>query len=272
MFDLDGKVALVTGSAQGIGKAIALNLAQGGARIVLTDMREAKLDEAVKEIEAQGGKAIRFVVDVTDREAVKKVFDQVLETWEKIDILVNNAGITRDSLVMRMKVEDWQAVLKTNLDGAFYCIQAVLPGMVRQRYGRIVSIASVVAQAGNVGQANYISSKAGIIGLTKGVAAEVARHDRESAPGDQGEDAEHDPHRAHGNRRGDCHGSAFPGVGGSPLHHRACAQRQRRDVYGVRKLVRGRLSLLELPPAGNRKRRERWHRPKRRLSRSLLNS
>jgi 3-oxoacyl-[acyl-carrier protein] reductase len=175
MFELEGKVALVTGSAQGIGRAIALNLAQGGARIVLTDMREPKLDEVVKEIEALGGKAIRFVVDVTDREAVKKVVDQVLETWEKVDILVNNAGITRDSLVMRMKVEDWQAVLKTNLDGAFYCIQAVLPGMVRQRYGRIVSIASVVAQAGNVGQANYISSKAGIIGLTKGVAAEVAR-------------------------------------------------------------------------------------------------
>jgi len=175
MFDLDGKVALVTGSAQGIGRAIALNLAQGGARIVLTDMREPKLDEVVKEIEAQGGKAIRFVVDVTDREAVRKVVDQSLETWERIDILVNNAGITRDSLVMRMKVEDWQAVLKTNLDGTFYCIQAVLPSMVRQRYGRIVSIASVVAQAGNVGQANYISSKAGIIGLTKGVAAEVAR-------------------------------------------------------------------------------------------------
>ena len=175
MFDLEGKVALVTGSAQGIGRAIALNLAQGGARIVLTDMREPKLDEVVKEIEALGGKAIRFVVDVTDREAVRKVVDQCLETWEKIDILVNNAGITRDSLVMRMKVEDWQAVLKTNLDGSFYCIQAVLPGMVRQRYGRIVSIASVVAQAGNVGQANYISSKAGIIGLTKGVAAEVAR-------------------------------------------------------------------------------------------------
>jgi len=175
MFDLEGKVALVTGSAQGIGRAIALNLAEGGARIVLTDMREAKLDEVVKEIEAQGGKAIRFVVDVTEREAVKRVVDQVLETWEKVDILVNNAGITRDSLVMRMKVEDWQAVLKTNLDGAFYCIQAVLPSMVRQRYGRIVSIASVVAQAGNVGQANYIASKAGIIGLTKGVAAEVAR-------------------------------------------------------------------------------------------------
>ncbi len=175
MFDLEGKVALVTGSAQGIGRAIALNLAQGGARIILTDMREPKLDDVVKEIEALGGKAIRFVVDVTDREAVRKVIDQSLETWEKIDILVNNAGITRDNLVMRMKVEDWQAVLKTNLDGTFYCIQAVLSGMVRQRYGRIVSIASVVAQAGNVGQANYISSKAGIIGLTKGVAAEVAR-------------------------------------------------------------------------------------------------
>jgi len=175
MFDLEGKVAIVTGSAQGIGRAIALNLAQGGARIVLTDMREPKLDEVVKEIEAQGSKAIRFVVDVTDREAVRKVVEQTLETWEKIDILVNNAGITRDNLVMRMKVEDWQAVLKTNLDGAFYCIQAALPSMVRQRYGRIVSIASVVAQAGNVGQANYISSKAGIIGLTKAVAAEVAR-------------------------------------------------------------------------------------------------
>jgi 3-oxoacyl-[acyl-carrier protein] reductase len=175
MFDLEGKVALVTGSAQGIGRAIALNLAQGGARIVLTDMRESKLDEVVKEIEAQGGKAIRFVVDVTDREAVQKMADQTLEAWGKVDILVNNAGITRDSLVLRMKIEDWQAVLKTNLDGAFYCIQAVLPSMVRQRYGRILNIASVVAQAGNVGQANYISSKAGIIGLTKAVAAEVAR-------------------------------------------------------------------------------------------------
>ena len=167
MFDLEGKVALVTGSAQGIGRAIALNLAQGGARIVLTDMREPKLDEVVKEIEALGGKAIRFVVDVTDVEAVQEMVDQTLETWGKIDILVNNAGITRDNLVMRMKTEDWEAVLKTNLDGTFYCIRAVLPCMVRQRWGRIVNIASVVAQAGNVGQANYIASKAGIIGFTK---------------------------------------------------------------------------------------------------------
>jgi 3-oxoacyl-[acyl-carrier protein] reductase len=175
MFTLEEKVAIVTGSAQGIGRAIALNLAGGGARIALTDMRAAQLDAVVQEIEAQGGKAIRYCVDVTDREAVQKMVDQTLEAWGKVDILVNNAGITRDALVLRMKVEDWQAVLKTNLDGAFYCIQAVLPSMVRQRYGRILNIASVVAQAGNVGQANYISSKAGIIGLTKAVAAEVAR-------------------------------------------------------------------------------------------------
>ena len=175
MFSLEGKVALVTGSAQGIGRAIALNLAEGGASIVLTDMRAPKLEEVVKEIEAQGGKAIQFCVDVTDLEAVQKTVDQALEALGKVDILENNAGITRDSLVMRMKPADWQAVLKTNLDGAFHCIRSVLPSMVRQRYGRIVNIASVVAQAGNVGQANYISSKAGIIGLTKAVAAEVAR-------------------------------------------------------------------------------------------------
>ena len=175
MFSLEGRVALVTGSAQGIGRAIALNLAEGGASIVLTDVRAPKLAEVVKEIEAQGGKAIQFCVDVTGLEAVQKAVDQTLEALGKIDILVNNAGITRDNLVMRMKTEDWQAVMRTNLDGAFHCIRSVLPSMVRQRYGRIVNLASVVAQAGNVGQANYVSSKAGIIGLTKAVAAEVAR-------------------------------------------------------------------------------------------------
>jgi 3-oxoacyl-[acyl-carrier protein] reductase len=138
-------------------------------------MQRSKLDEVVKEVEGKGVKAMGFCVDVTDLEAVQAMVDQTLETWSKVDILVNNAGITRDSLIMRMKKEDWDAVLKTNLTGAFYCIQGVLPSMVRQRYGRIVNIASVVAQAGNVGQANYISSKAGIIGLTKAVAAEVAR-------------------------------------------------------------------------------------------------
>jgi 3-oxoacyl-[acyl-carrier protein] reductase len=101
--------------------------------------------------------------------------DSVIESWGKIDILVNNAGITKDNLILRMKLEDWDAVMRTNLDGAYYCIRAVLPHMVRQRYGRIINISSVVAQAGNVGQANYIASKAGVIGLTKAVAAEVAR-------------------------------------------------------------------------------------------------
>jgi len=175
MFNLEGRVAIVTGSAQGIGRAIALNLAEGGASIALTDMQRSKLDEVVKEVEGKGVKAISFCVDVTDLEAVQAMVDQTLETWSKDDILVNNAGITRDSLVMRMKKEDWEAVLRTNLNGAFYCIRGVLPSMVRQRYGRIINIASVVAQTGNVGQANYISSKAGIIGLTKAVAAEVAR-------------------------------------------------------------------------------------------------
>ncbi len=175
MFTLEGKVALVTGSAQGIGKAIALTLAEGGASIVLSDMRAEKLDDVVKEIEAKGGKAIRFCVNVTDLAAVEKMIAEALAALGKLDILVNNAGITRDNLVMRMKPEDWQAVLRTNLDGAFHCIRSVLPSMVKQRYGRIVNIASVVAQVGNVGQANYIASKAGIIGLTKAVAAEVAR-------------------------------------------------------------------------------------------------
>jgi 3-oxoacyl-[acyl-carrier protein] reductase len=175
MFSLEGRVAMVTGGAQGIGRAIALNLAEGGASIALADMQPPKLDEVVKEIEEQAGKAMGFCVDVTDLAAVQKMVDQILQAWGKVDILVNNAGITRDSLVLRMKTDDWQAVLKTNLDGAFYCIRAVLPSMVRQRYGRILNIASVVAQTGNVGQANYVSSKAGIIGLTKAVAAEVAR-------------------------------------------------------------------------------------------------
>jgi 3-oxoacyl-[acyl-carrier protein] reductase len=175
MFNLDGRVAMVTGSAQGIGKAIALNLAEGGASVVLTDMQRSKLEEAVKEVEGKGGKALSFCLDVTDFEAVQATVKETLQAWGKIDILVNNAGIARDSLVMRMKREAWDAVLNTNLSAAFYCIRAVLPSMVHERYGRIINIASVVAQMGNVGQANYISSKAGIIGLTKAVAAEVAR-------------------------------------------------------------------------------------------------
>jgi 3-oxoacyl-[acyl-carrier protein] reductase len=175
MMSLEGRVAIVTGGAQGIGRATVLALAEAGANIALTNIRCAKLDQTIQELEDMGRQALKFCVDVTDVEAVQEMVDQTIATWGKIDILVNNAGITKDNLVMRMKTDDWAAVLKTNLDGTFYCTRAVLPSMVRNRFGRIVNIASVVAQAGNVGQANYIASKAGIIGLTKAVAQEVAR-------------------------------------------------------------------------------------------------
>ncbi len=172
---LDGRVAIVTGGAQGIGRATVMALAGAGAKISLTNIRCAKLDQTIQELKDMGREALKFCVDVTNVEAVQEMVDQTLATWGRIDILVNNAGITKDNLVMRMRTDDWEAVLKTNLDGAFYCTRAALPAMVRQRFGRIVNISSVVAQAGNVGQANYIASKAGIIGLTKAVAAEVAK-------------------------------------------------------------------------------------------------
>jgi 3-oxoacyl-[acyl-carrier protein] reductase len=175
MTSLEGRVALVTGSAQGIGRATALTLAEAGASIVLADIPRPKLDETLEEFQNLGYKVLKCIVDVTDPVTVQRMMEEIIAAWGKIDILVNNAGITKDNLVMRMKSEDWEAVLKVNLTGAFFCIRAALPSMVKQRYGRIINIASVVAQVGNVGQANYIASKAGIIGLTKAVAAEVAR-------------------------------------------------------------------------------------------------
>jgi 3-oxoacyl-[acyl-carrier protein] reductase len=171
--NLQGRVAFVTGAAQGIGRAIALALAEVGADIAGGDVNLEGMEKTAKEIEALGRKAMALRLDVSDRASVKDAVAKVLEAWQKIDILVNNAGITKDALAMRMKPEDWDRVLRINLDGAFHCIQAVLPGMVKQRAGRIINIASVVAQAGNPGQANYIASKAGIIGLTKAVASEV---------------------------------------------------------------------------------------------------
>lgn len=171
--NLEGRVALVTGAAQGIGRAIALALAEVGADIAGGDVNLEGMEKTAKEIEALGWKALAVKLDVSDPASVKEAVGKVLEAWGKIDILVNNAGITKDNLIMRMKREDWDRVLSINLNGAFHCIQAVLPGMVKQRYGRIINIASVVAQAGNAGQANYISSKAGLIGLTKAVASEV---------------------------------------------------------------------------------------------------
>ncbi|HZT69979.1 MAG TPA: 3-oxoacyl-[acyl-carrier-protein] reductase [Terriglobia bacterium] len=173
--DLKGRIAVITGASQGIGRACALVLSEAGADVALASRNVEKLESVAKEIEGTGRKAIVLNVDVSNSESVKAGIGKVLETWKKIDILVNNAGVVRDNLLLRMKAEDWDAVLRTNLDGAYHCIKEVLPGMVRQRYGRIINITSVVAQAGNPGQANYIASKAGLIGLTKAVAAEVAR-------------------------------------------------------------------------------------------------
>jgi len=174
MGELDGKVALVTGASRGIGRAIARELARQGAHVYLGARDEAKLAEAVGEIEAAGGRAAALALEVSDRASVEAGFDAILKAQGRIDHLVNNAGITRDNLLLRMKPEEWEQVLAVNLTGTFHCTQAALKPMLRQRAGRIVNITSVVGLAGNAGQANYAASKAGIVGFTKAVAREVA--------------------------------------------------------------------------------------------------
>jgi len=171
---LHGKVAIVTGSAQGIGRAIAESLAQAGANIAVADLDPGRSKDTVAAVEQLGRKALNVKVNVADAHDAKAMVDQVLKEWGKVDILVNNAGITRDGLLLRMKEEDWNLVLQVNLNGTFNCIKAVLLSMTKQRYGRIVNIASIVGVMGNVGQANYAASKAAVIGLTKTVAREYA--------------------------------------------------------------------------------------------------
>jgi len=174
MFSLKDKVALVTGASQGIGRDTALALAEAGAKVALAARNEEKLAETASQIAAAGGEALALKMDVADAESVKAGFKQVLERFGKLDILVNNAAVTRDGLAMRMKKEDWEAVLQTNLTGAHLCIQQALATMMRARAGRIINISSVVAQSGNAGQANYVAAKAGLIGLTKAIAVEIA--------------------------------------------------------------------------------------------------
>ena len=174
VFSLKEKVALVTGASQGIGRETAGALAEVGAKVAIAARNEEKLASLVSEIEAAGGKALAVKMDVAEAEQVKAGFKQVLEKFGRLDILVNNAAITRDGLAMRMKPDDWEAVLKTNLTGAHLCIQQALPAMMKARAGRIINISSVVAQAGNAGQANYVAAKAGLIGLTKAIAIEIA--------------------------------------------------------------------------------------------------
>ncbi len=173
MIDLSGRIALVTGASRGIGRAIALKLAAQGATVVAA-ARERNAAATVEEIVATGGKAEAASVDVADQATIDAVVAGTLERHGQIDILVNNAGITKDQLMLRMKRADWDAVIATNLTGAFALTQAVLKPMIRQKGGRIVCISSVVGQGGNAGQANYAASKAGLIGFAKSVAQEVA--------------------------------------------------------------------------------------------------
>ena len=174
MFSLKDKVALVTGASQGIGWDIAQALVVAGAKVAVAARTEEKLALLVGEIEAAGGEAIAIKMDVADAEQVKAGFKQVIEKFGRLDILVNNAAITRDGLAVRMKVDDWDAVIRTNLTGAHLCIQQALGTMMRARAGRIINVSSVVAQMGNAGQANYVAAKAGLIGLTKAIAMEIA--------------------------------------------------------------------------------------------------
>ena len=170
---LSGRIALVTGASQGIGRACALKLAAAGATVAVAARNREKLDSLVAEITASGGKAAAFPIDVSEEEQIKATFKAALAQLGKIDILVNNAGITRDQLVMRMKRADWDAVLNTNLTSAYLCIQQVIGPMLKQRWGRIINITSIFGQMGQAGQANYASSKAGLIGLTMAIAREV---------------------------------------------------------------------------------------------------
>ena len=174
MAGVTGRVALVTGASQGIGRACALALAEGGAVIALAARNEEKLNAVAREIESKGGHAAAFRLDVSNEADVKSAVKAVLERFSKIEILVNNAGVTRDTLLMRMKKEDWDTVIQTNLSGAFFTTQAVIGSMLKPRWGRIINVASVFGQTGQAGQANYSASKAGLIGFTMAMAREVA--------------------------------------------------------------------------------------------------
>ena len=169
------KVAVITGASRGIGRSIAMALAAAGAKIVAVDLDPVATEAIVAELKEMGTEAIAVIGNVTLTEDTEKMIDAAVAAFGRVDILVNNAGITRDGLLMRMKDEDWDAVLTVNLKGAFLCSRAASKVMTKQRYGRIINIASVVGQMGNAGQANYCASKAGLIGLTKSNARELAK-------------------------------------------------------------------------------------------------
>ena len=171
----ENKTALVTGASRGIGRAIALELAKEGMNVAVNYAgSEAKANSVVDEIKEAGGNAIAIKANVASMDEVQGMIKEVVSTFGSLEVLVNNAGITRDNLIMRMKEEEWDAVIDTNLKGVFNCTKSVTRQMMKQRYGRIVNVASVVGVAGNAGQANYVAAKAGVIGLTKTTAKELA--------------------------------------------------------------------------------------------------
>ncbi|KOO49316.1 3-oxoacyl-[acyl-carrier-protein] reductase [Viridibacillus arvi] len=175
MKKLEGKTAVVTGASRGIGRAIALTLAEQGARVVVNySGSQSKAEEVVAEITENGGEAIAVQANVADADEVTALMKAATDTFGSLDILVNNAGITRDNLLMRMKEQDWDDVMNTNLKGVFLCTKAVSRQMMKQRAGRIINVASIVGVSGNAGQANYVAAKAGVIGLTKTTAKELA--------------------------------------------------------------------------------------------------
>jgi len=171
---MTNRIAFITGASRGIGRACALSLSAAGVKVVLAARRLEKLEEVAAEIRAARGEAFVVPIDLASRDSIKEAFSKASKDFGRVDILINNAGLTRDGLAMRMKRDDWDAVLETNLSGAFFCSQQVLPPMVRERWGRIVNITSVVGESGNAGQVNYAASKAGLIGLTKSLAQELA--------------------------------------------------------------------------------------------------
>jgi 3-oxoacyl-[acyl-carrier protein] reductase len=171
---LNGKIALVTGAAQGIGREIALGLAEDGADVAVCDVNLDAAQKTVSDVEAKGRKGIALKANVASPDEVNAMIDQAAQKFGRLDILVNNAGITRDGLILRMKDEDWDLVLSINLKGAFLCTKAALKLMTKQRSGTIINIASIVGAMGNAGQVNYVASKAGLIGMTKTIAREYA--------------------------------------------------------------------------------------------------
>ena len=173
-FNLNNKIAIVTGASQGIGKIIGFELAKSGAHVACISRNKKAIESIVEEITINGGQASSFPCDISDSDTLSEIITEIIKENSRIDILVNNAGITKDSLLMRMSIEQWDDVINTNLKGAFHCTKAVVRYMMKNKFGRIINITSIVGLTGNAGQANYAASKAGLIGMTKSIAKEVA--------------------------------------------------------------------------------------------------